>query len=100
MKTTNMVPRELVCFGPKPKHLSLPVFERLVRQVIKDAEGIYKTRGMTCREIVAAAHRLAASHGVSAEAVSGFRIASALAKLHRRGIITNDGQPVRRWRMA
>jgi hypothetical protein len=100
METTNVVPRELVCYGPKPAHRTIPTFEQLVRLALKNARGIYQRRGMTCAEITIVIRRLAVTHLGSDAGVSIFRVASALAKLHRRGMVTNDGQTPCRWRIA
>lgn len=87
-----------VCYG-KPAHRSLPAFEQLVRHALTEARGIFK-RGMTCRDITRAIRLLAEQHLGTSEGVSAYRVASALGKLHRRGLIVNDGGTPRRWRLA
>ncbi|HEX8851211.1 MAG TPA: hypothetical protein VF761_16920 [Gemmatimonadaceae bacterium] len=87
------------CF-PKPAHRLIPGFEQLVRNVLKDARGFYKTSGMTCADITRELRRVAVTYVGSADAVTPQRVGSALAKLRRRGFISNDGQSPRHWRIA
>lgn len=97
--TTHRTHPAFVCF-PKPAHRLIPGFEQLVRNVLKDAKGFYKTRGMTCAEITRELRRVAVAYVGSADGVTPQRVGSALAKLRRRGFINNDGQSPRHWRLA